>query len=67
MPKASKKGKRLVYLIPESESRSSHSFHYTAYKTGSMISNHKKLRMKKYNPSKRKHEWFVESKPPRYK
>ncbi len=62
-----KKGKQLVYLIPESETRSNHSHHYTAYRTASMISNHKKLRVRKFNPAKRIHEWYVESKPPRYK
>ncbi len=62
----SKKGKRLVYLIPETESRNSHTHHYMAYKTSSMISNNKKLRMKKFNPAKNKHEWFVESKLPKH-
>jgi len=66
MPKAKKKGKRLVYLIPETESRNSHSHHYMAHKTSSMISNHKKLRVKKFNPTKNKHEWYVESKLPRH-
>jgi large subunit ribosomal protein L33 len=37
-----------------------------AYKTSSMISNNKKLRMKKFNPAKNKHEWFVESKLPKH-
>tara|TARA_R110002020_G_scaffold123296_1_gene279652 strand:- start:1372 stop:1578 length:207 start_codon:yes stop_codon:yes gene_type:complete len=66
MPKASKKGKRIVYLIPESETRDSHTHHYSAYKTSSMIKDHKKLRMKKFNPTKNKHEWFVESKLPKH-
>ena len=61
-----KKGKKLMYLIPESETRYSHTHHYMAYKTASMTSNQKKLRIKKFNPAKRKHEWFVESKLPKH-
>ena len=56
------KGKQIVYLIPESERRDNHSHRYTTYKTSSMISNHKKLRVKKFNPAKNKHEWFIEAK-----
>jgi large subunit ribosomal protein L33 len=72
MPKASKKGKRLVYLIPESESRpegetrDKHTYHYMGVKTASMISNQKKLRVRKYHPIRQRHEWFVEVKLPRH-
>ena len=66
LAKKSKKGKQIVYLIPEGEARNSHTHHYTAYKTTSMIKDHKKLRMKKFNPAKNKHEWFVESKLPKH-
>ena len=46
-----------VYLIPEGETRDHHTYHYTAIKT-------RKIRMKKFNPAKRVHEWFVEAKLP---
>ena len=58
--------KQIVYLIPEGESRDSHTYHYTAYKTTSMISEQRKLRMKKYNPIKGVHEFFIEAKLPRH-
>jgi large subunit ribosomal protein L33 len=51
----------IVYLIPEGQTRDSHEYHYTAYKKRR---NPDKLRMKKYNPVSRKHEWFVEVKKP---
>jgi hypothetical protein len=35
-----------------------------AYKTSSMIKNHKKLKVRKYNPTKDKYEFYVESKLP---
>jgi len=61
------KGKKLIInLIPEGESRDSHTYHYTTYKTASMISEQRKLRVKKYNPIKRKHEFFIEAKLPRH-
>ena len=66
MPKASKKGKKLVYLVPEGESRDSHTYHYMGVKTSTMVQEHKKLRVRKYNPVKRSHEWFVEAKLPRH-
>ena len=62
-----KKSKRIVYLIPEGETRSSHTHHYMAYKTANMISNHKTLRLRKFNPVKRKYETYVESKLPSHK
>ena len=61
-----KKSKKLVYLIPETESRNSHTHHYMAYITASMTSNQRKLRVKKYNPAKNKHEWFIEAKLPKH-
>ena len=63
-----KKGiKQMVNLIPESESRKSYTYAYSAVKTSRMISEQRKLRLKKYNPVKRVHEWFVEVKLPAYK
>ena len=63
-----KKGrKQLVNLIPESESRKSYTYAYSAVKKSRMISEQRKLRLKKYNPVKRVHEWFVEVKLPAYK
>ena len=58
--------KQIVNMIPESESRNSHSYCYSTYKTAKLISGQQKLRQKKYNPVKRQHEWFVESKLPRH-
>ncbi len=61
-----KSKKQIVNMIPESETRNSHSYCYSVYKTPKLISGQKKLRLKKYNPVKRVHEWFVESKLPRH-
>ena len=63
---ASKKDKRktLVYLIPEGETRDSHTYHYTALKTKRLTIENQKLKLRKYNPVKRKHELFVEAKLP---
>ena len=58
--------KQIVYLIPENETRNSHTYHYTTYKTTSMIRDHKKIRVKKFNPAKNKHEWFIEVKLPKH-
>ena len=66
MAKKSKKGRIIVYLIPECETRNSHTHHYSTYKTGSMIRDHKKIRVKKFNPAKNKHEMFVEAKLPKH-
>ena len=51
-----------VYLIPEGETRDSHTYHYTVIKTRKFILENTKLRLKKFNPVKRVHEWFVEAK-----
>ena len=65
--KMAKGKKQLVNLIPESESRKSYTYAYSAEKGSRMISEQRKLRLKKYNPVKRVHEWFVEVKLPAYK
>ena len=62
-----KKTKRLVYLIPESETRDSHTHHYMAFRTTRMIQEHKKLRLRKFNPVKRQYEYYVEAKLPSHK
>lgn len=61
-----KKDKRrtLVYLIPEGETRDSHTYHYTAVKTKTLVQENRKLKLKKYNPVKQMHELFVEAKLP---
>ena len=44
------KGKKknvTVYLIPEGETRDSHTYHYTAVKTKTLIQENRKLKMKK--------------------
>ena len=51
-------------MIPEGETRDHHTYHYTAMKTKNLTIENKKLKLKKYNPVKRKHEWFVEAKLP---
>ena len=58
--------KQIVNMIPENETRNSHSYCYSVYKTSRLLSGQKKLRLRKYNPVKRQHEWFVESKLPRH-
>lgn len=62
----SNKRKQIVYLIPEGESRDSHTYHYTAVKTKTLIQENTKIRLKKYNPVKRIHEVFVEAKLPKH-
>ena len=39
--------KQIVNMIPESESRNSHSYCYSTYKTAKLISGQQKLRQKK--------------------
>ena len=51
-------------MIPEGETRDHHTYHYTAVKTRTLVIENRKLKMKKYNPVKRKHEMFVEAKLP---
>lgn len=62
----SNKRKQIVYMIPEGETRDSHTYHYTAVKTKTLIQENRKLKIKKYNPVKRKHEVFVEAKLPKH-
>lgn len=64
MASKSNKKKVIVYMIPEGESRDSHTYHYTAVKTKRLTSENKKLKLNKYNPVKRIHETFVEAKLP---
>lgn len=59
-----KKKQIAVYLIPEGQSTKSHDYHYIAQKSTNMTREGGKLRLKKYNPKTRKHEWFVEAKLP---
>ena len=66
MASKSNKKKTIVYMIPEGESRDHHTYHYTAVKTRTLIQENRKLKMKKYNPVKRKHEMFVEAKLPKH-
>jgi large subunit ribosomal protein L33 len=56
----------IVYLIPESETRDSHTYHYTTVKTKTLTQEHKKLKLRKYNPVKRVHEMFVEARLPKH-
>ena len=56
------KRKDIVYLIPEGEARDSHTYHYTLQKTKNTKGT--KLKFRKFNPIKRKHEMFVEVKAP---
>ena len=42
-------------MIPEGETRDSHTYHYTAVKTKTLVQENRKLKMRKYNPVKRKH------------
>tara|TARA_B100001989_G_C24277981_1_gene334930 strand:- start:48 stop:260 length:213 start_codon:yes stop_codon:yes gene_type:complete len=62
----SNKRKQIVYMIPEGETRDSHTYHYTAVKTKTLVQENRKLKMKKYNPVKRKHEMFIEAKLPKH-
>ena len=50
----------------EGETRDSHTYHYTAVKTKTLVQENRKLKMRKYNPVKRKHEMFVEAKLPKH-
>lgn len=58
---AGKNRKNIVWLIPETEERESHTYHYSVVKTKGIK---EKMRFKKYNPVKRIHEWFKEVKAP---
>ena len=58
--------KQIVYMIPEGETRDSHTYHYSVTKTKNLIVENRKLKLRKYNPVKRKHEMFVEAKLPKH-
>ncbi len=57
-----KKSSVKVRLVPESKADSKH-FYYAKKPTAGEKAKDK-LKMKKYNPATRKHEWFVEKKLP---
>lgn len=61
-----KKNNQIIYLIPEGETRNSHTYHYSVVKTKNLIIENRKLKLRKYNPIKRKHEMFVEAKLPKH-
>ncbi len=50
-------------MVPEGE-RKSYKYSFTVNKSAAMHRAGKKLRMHKYDPSKRKHVWFEERKVP---
>ena len=53
-----KKSSVKVRLVPEEKPNSKH--YYYAYKPTAGEKAKEKLKLKKYNPATRKHEWFVE-------
>ena len=57
-----KKSTIKVRLVPEEKPNSS--FNYYVKKPTAGDKSKDKLKMKKYNPATRKHEWFVEKKLP---
>ena len=57
-----KKSSVKVRLVPEEKPDSKH-FYYAKKPTAGEKAK-EKLKMKKYNPATRKHEWFVEKKLP---
>lgn len=59
-----KKNSRLVMMIPEGESRDKHTHHFMRNKPKRMQQDGKKLRMRRYNPISKQHEWFVETRMP---
>ena len=52
-----------VLMVPEGE-RKSYKYSFTVKKSIKMQRENKKLRMRKYDPSKQKHIWFEERKVP---
>ena len=62
--KSSKKPYIKVRLVPEDPKMKDHGYYYYAKKPTSGLKAKDKLRMKKYNPATKKHEWFVEKKLP---
>lgn len=59
-----KKTTRLIMMIPEGESRDSHTYHFMKNKPKKMQQEGRTFRMRKWNPAKRKREWFVETRMP---
>lgn len=61
--KSKSKGKKrnIIWLIPENETRESHTYHYSLVKTKSITGS---MKFRKYNPVKRVHEMFKEVKAP---
>ena len=57
-----KKSSLKVRLVPEDKPDSK--YYYYAKKPTAGEKAKEKLKMKKYNPATRKHEWFVEKKLP---
>ena len=57
-----KKSHQKVRLVPESKPDSSFFYYVKKPTKGEKVKN--KLKLKKYNPSTRKHEFFVEKKLP---
>jgi ribosomal protein L33 len=59
------KGKQtIVLMVPEDGDKKSYSYSFTVKKSLSMIREAKKLRLRRYDPTQRKHIWFVERKVP---
>ena len=54
---------QIVLMVPEGE-RKSYKYSFTVKKSIKMQRENKKLRMRKYDPSKQKHIWFEERKVP---
>ena len=60
-----KRQKKIISLSnTRGKTRDSHTYHYTALKTKRLTIENQKLKLRKYNPVKRKHEMFVEAKLP---
>jgi len=56
-----------VMMIPEGETRESHSFSFVQPKSTTMLRAGNKFRMRKYHPVLRKHVWFIETRMPQHK
>ena len=56
----SNKKKQILYLITKVKLEIV-SYHYTAVKTKKLIQENRKLKLRKFNPIKQKHEMFVEA------
>ena len=59
-----KKSTIKVRLVPESKPNSPFNYYVKKPTAGDKAKD--KLKMKKYNPATRKHEWFVEKKLPQH-